>query len=249
MKKDMEHIIIDTARSGSKYMNYRSARRSHKNPEDLTKESMRPKNQGWYGKDQRDRLSPMYRSIRRHEGKPWNGVYSDICSNTDPRNIRGYHLREHIKDLVYLKSHRGEDGKIYIHGAFFRDDILELNKVVPYREILYVDPEGILRVRLEIISYSNYFNRKTDSSGWLREIKSQWYAKADGIWYEVIFKKIEKPNKADGKYWQPNNWDQIRKESISYYESISIYGKAQRCISKRQLGKKDLKNLKLKNDN
>lgn len=47
-----------------------------------------------------DRLKPLFRWLRSQHGKPWNEVYSMLCRNNDRRNIRAYHLIDHVVRYV-----------------------------------------------------------------------------------------------------------------------------------------------------
>ena len=98
MKRSMKHIIIDTGRCNSKRFNYRSRRRSDKWPKDLATERMLPR-RGYSSKQMTDRLGPLWRTLRSRVGDKWNNVYSDICKDTDNRNIRGWNTVKNINKV------------------------------------------------------------------------------------------------------------------------------------------------------
>lgn len=47
-----------------------------------------------------DHLSPLERALEKRVGDAWNAVWSDISSVSDPRSLRGWHLRQHVNFLV-----------------------------------------------------------------------------------------------------------------------------------------------------
>jgi len=238
----MKHIIIDTGRCNSKRFNYRSRRRSDKWPKDLATERMLPRRR-YSSKQMTDRLGPLWRTLRSRVGDKWNNVYSDICKDTDNRNIRGYHLRNHIKDLVQTYTFY-EDNEICVPYTEIinSDGDNKLYKFQPYDELLYVNPEGILCLR-----------EKTDTWDRKKEYPKRFlfknnYNLAKGlndIWYWVKYESISTP---ESKYrsWE-NYYDYLFQRKVSFNDLIRVYKKGQRCIEKKQLNKRDLRKYKLKN--
>jgi len=47
-----------------------------------------------------DRLAPLWNWLESNIGRPWDKVYSEFCAVTDRRNIRGYHLWDHLGGYV-----------------------------------------------------------------------------------------------------------------------------------------------------
>jgi len=76
--------------------------------------------------------------MRSQVGRPWNDVYSEICTNIDPRNKSGFRLKRFIRWMVTLKPRFTIDGK----AIWFTRDHFD---VFIKKGQFYVDQEGILR--------------------------------------------------------------------------------------------------------
>lgn len=74
---------------------------------------------GWHNnKEFADLLNPLERWLRKQVGRPWDKVWSEICSVADARSVQGRHVRQHIGFAVRLDVHRREDGKIVQNGGY-----------------------------------------------------------------------------------------------------------------------------------
>jgi hypothetical protein len=69
-----------------------------------------------------DRLAPLERWLGAHVGRGWNNVYREFCERFDRRTLKGWHLDEHLRDMVHSR-----------HGCFAGS--------------YFVDARGILRRR------------------------------------------------------------------------------------------------------
>lgn len=138
-RKDYKHLILDTARHNEKWETFKRVKDSDM---DADKAPMR----NIKGKQQSDRLSPLYRFIRKQVGRRWDDVYSELCSQADPRSVKGFHLRSHIEDIVILNKHvvKTEDGYRRLPSSYpsfiWSNDPFTFSK-----RDLYVDDEGFLR--------------------------------------------------------------------------------------------------------
>jgi hypothetical protein len=47
-----------------------------------------------------DRLAPLRRWLARHVGRGWNNVYREFCESFDRRTVKGWHLDDHIRQMV-----------------------------------------------------------------------------------------------------------------------------------------------------
>jgi hypothetical protein len=54
------------------------------------------------GRDFSDRLSPLERWLQSHVGRGWNNVYREFCERYDRRTLKGWHLNDHLLDMVGL---------------------------------------------------------------------------------------------------------------------------------------------------
>jgi len=87
----------------------------------------------WSGEKFTDHLSPLYGYLRKNAGRAWNDVYSDLAAQFDVRSLAGYHVFvQHIQREVC-------DWYDVI------DDVPGSVKNGTYRDMHYVDADGILR--------------------------------------------------------------------------------------------------------
>jgi hypothetical protein len=79
----------------------------------------------WWGTDFADRLTAVERYLQKNAGRPWNKVFSELCSKYDRRSLKGWHMidghiKSHMVDRVDNDRFRyGRDGSYPIgHGAW-----------------------------------------------------------------------------------------------------------------------------------
>lgn len=167
MRTDMKDIIINTGRHGGGGKNqYGRAYLHSADPEDLPSRLPmgRRRQYGYDCKEPGDRTAPLIAYLESQVGRRWDDIWSEICAHADSRNIRGYHLRQHVKFAVELHPETRRWGRY---------------------EGLYVDSEGILRngrrpTRTEIRRRWRDFKPTTRLG---TENPDFWYEKVDGFWY------------------------------------------------------------------
>lgn len=120
MRADMQKVIVEPPRHGRSYAAADKTVRKIKRINVVVdeegvpdvfdcfsgvKKSMRPGRWTENCKEFSDDLNPLYRFLRRRLGKPWNKVYSEICSVVDRRSTTGDHVFLHLKDMVAVNSY------------------------------------------------------------------------------------------------------------------------------------------------
>jgi hypothetical protein len=107
MKRDMQKIIVNTARSRTTCSRcgkaggaiQRSTRRNASRVRDYGLLPRLKSKNLVYGASG-DRLNPLRRFLEKRLGQSWNDVWSEICSVNDRRSVTGYHLRLHVEWMV-----------------------------------------------------------------------------------------------------------------------------------------------------
>jgi hypothetical protein len=85
----------------------------------------------WWGTDFADRLTAVERYLQANAGRPWNKVFSELCSKYDRRSLKGWHMIDgHINNHMVAKP-----GKRFLFGG----------SNYPPRSGAWVDAHGILR--------------------------------------------------------------------------------------------------------
>jgi len=83
-----------------------------------------------------EHLSPLRRYLRKHVGRPWNKVHSEICAHINPSNVVQNHILTHL--YQYVERHVVEvNGKIESRNG----------TPISYWSLFYVCPRtGLLRL-------------------------------------------------------------------------------------------------------
>lgn len=84
----------------------------------------------YWGTSFTDRLKPVERFLAARAGRPWDDVFSELCSKFDRRSLLGWHLIDgHV--LRHLVGFSASSGRYYLS--------------FPPRSGAWVDERGILR--------------------------------------------------------------------------------------------------------
>jgi len=175
-------------------------------------------------KDFSDVLGPLHRYLRSNCGRFWDDVYSEIKQTLGNAGWGVQHIiSAHLN--VAIHTFRGVEGSVWVahrHGVHKAGDV--------YYDY-YVEPEtGILR---EVVRQRKWWWKERAKPLNVVPIEDgKEYRKIDGIWYlhEFVEVEVKTPVFLRGSFFRMNS----EKQSISK--------------SKRQLGKKQLKELGLRND-
>jgi hypothetical protein len=124
MRSDMHKVIVERPRFGG-----HGARKGRKprDWEDVPARQGMRRPYGYWGKELNDHLGPLRRFLRKQVGRPWNKIYSEICSGLRAGRPLHDHLRRHVFEIVCVHPN--------------------LPRYKHYSGELFVDPRtGILRV-------------------------------------------------------------------------------------------------------
>jgi len=178
-------------------------------------------------KDFTDVLGPLHRYLRSSCGRPWNDVFSEIKQTLGNAGWGVQHIiSSHLDVAIY--THREMDGSVWVPH---KDGV---NKVGDFYYDFYVEPEtGILREGAQFRTW-RLIARDKERIKPLEVVPiedGKEYRKIDGIWYLHEFTEVEvkTPVFLRGSFIRMNPETQIISKS------------------KRQLGKKQLKQLGLRN--
>ena len=233
MREDMKHVIIDRPRQGGEGGKSRapkgSLRRWLRIPEDeypRSESSSRHRRYGWRCKGLNEHLSPLRHWLRSECGRPRNKVYAEICESLSVRNATTAHVRDHAEKYV-LRDARLIDGVL----CDSKGEPINVSGWRPNWHAFYVDPRtGILREsppwkRPRRVPREKDYVDGTDSL--------HQYRLLNGIWFEVKYA----PYPADG----------LRYGRMSREEAGKRYGRYIYQKMKRQLGKNEIRHLRLWN--
>lgn len=126
----------------------------------------------WDTKSQNDRTQPLYRLLEKSVGRPWNKVWSEICSKTSPHSIDGNHLRDHVRQYV------------------------DFGSLDQYYSSFFVDGKGFLRQR-QRTQYSSVKIGEIEKIEISETLKLELRG---GYWFVVRYHKIPKGTKTGIRY-------------------------------------------------
>lgn len=242
MRPDMFKVIVERERhnSSASYKAARARERRYEIFEDdgaldgdgRKRAPMRSRGVGGRQKDLNENLKPLENFLRSACGRPWNKVYSEVREHLSPDSAVQMHVIQHLRQYVQTSS--SPPARFAYHEFF-------------------VDRHGILRQA----------NRERHSEVKRRVAEKpiapdRWVAMIDGIWYEL---RVRALTVADIGLVHDAVFGDMQVESCSWVKGEKIYvrngvrwlshrvgGSPVLCLSRRQLGKRELALHQLKND-
>jgi hypothetical protein len=244
MRADMKHVIIDRPRIGGSGGKSRPAkgskRRWQRIPlEDHPKtESNAPKR--LYASDCKslnEHLAPLRRWLRSNCGRLWDEVHSEICANLRIDNATQAHVRDHAEKYV-LTGTRLIDGRICDSKG------TPLNSGWRW-PTFYVDPRN---GTLQQAAPGSRKRRLPKAKDYI-EGKDEWhqYRLLTGIWYEIELAPLPPGIAVHDVLLQPAKAFRAHRLHIPVFhdQACRLYGRAVYATSKRQLGKHEIRRLRL----
>jgi hypothetical protein len=133
MRRDMSRLVLDRPRAYNSCYTHQDGRDVLIKGEDAPPSApMRLA----YDSGFVDHLKPLVCFLQKRVGQPWNKVWSEICAAADARSLRGWHLRDHVCQLVELNWYtRHDDG----------DEEAVWHGYTKWGRAFYVTSDGVLR--------------------------------------------------------------------------------------------------------
>ncbi len=256
MRKDMKHVIIDRPRTGGdggkSIPPKGSKKRLQKTPlEEMPKHesTARKRVYGYDCKQLNEHLSPLRRWLHKQVGRDWDEVWSEICDGLSIRNATTAHVRDHAEQYVEKNCTIGKDGKVCDSRG------MTINSGWRWRQ-WYVDPRDN---KLSIAPDERYRYPKRLPDWVEGKDEDHRYYLLHGIWYEVELKPF--PLLVISRFYGDNayynrvhdlviaaKWKSPKNKKYTGStkdDCKSRYGRFVYAASKRQLGKKEIRQLKL----
>lgn len=188
-----------------------------------------------------DLLGPLRRWLRSNVGRPWNDVYSEACAVIKPDSVVRAHIKTHL--LQFVERHTFiHDRKVCVLETGFRGrGIVPVEELHYSRDLFFVHPEtGLLQAAP---SHPKRAWRAPDAKPpstvrWLG--KSIALQQIRGLWFECHFEAV--PFDLTFK-----SYDHAMERYISCHELIQSQAEHLFCTRKRQLSKRELRQLDLRN--
>lgn len=243
MRSDFNKLLTERERLGnsSTYGEYRHAKRFAADEEFTAgREGMKHR-----GRDKsfNENLNPLKSFLRTNVGRPWDKIYSEICTNFDKRKVVNNHILEHlfqyVEREVYIidgKPHTLNTWRGHNHENPY--SLIETNSRYP---TYYVDPrDGIMKVPKQgrtrkqrdrddlaerVAKQQKCYRRLDDDNHLILK---------DGIWWHYAA-KTKPPQVAE--YRQTPVWTLMQASDLGTY-SLSVLWSAQPQEVKEKYGKK-----------
>lgn len=241
MKKNFAKEISESPRAGKKWGSNKRSKEVLLD-EDLS-DKHEPMSMGRGSKSSTIKYGPLNRFLRKQVGRLWDEIYSEIRQNFQKSTQKN---QEVLDSLAY---------NVELHVQYFEED----GEKIPYTSTghrimswgnhptFFVCPET---GRLKQAKHQSFKHKKSAPKDF-REIDGKSYKEKDGIWYEVVLEPTPS--------WQ-NRWQREVAHDVLYNKPLSKvnfynsktgryeqpYGREAYCVQKRQLNKKEIKKLKLR---
>lgn len=265
MRQDIDKVLMERGRATKRWRKPNKGYKKRLQYEErisldtTSRESMARRKDDWYSDyGSRWTIGPIIKFLRQNCGRPWNEVSSELC-NALPANKKGRvyaRVREFALDQV--EEHiQIIDGEVYDSKGYpIRAHSYSENN-------FYVDQEGILRQAGPSKWRQKYRRKpkpqfkKTDSGEWLIFDKGR-----SNVWYACEMKSYEMtktPYRSEmGKHtffgvkeefpW--DCYDEFFGKGLHFNGRFlqEFYGANVYCVKKRQIGKREIKKYKLRQD-
>jgi hypothetical protein len=272
-RKDLSTVVVERPRGGqdgnANNRAYRRTVKSKKNFEDLPdKESVHKPHKfgGWsderkvHRKD--DFLSPIKGFLRKSVGRPWDKVWSELRSMLNGRTTMHQHVLDHVKQYVET-SPMFIEGRVcnaisYVSGV--PNELRNGDYYVSEHGILrrYKRPKGDGFRRRGVRTYYEKVVRKGDREDY-RKIGGLWfYFRYDHLYpYQTLYDAHLGRHVTNRPYGPDLTWKVVGDDNwrldVEYgkprHNGSTIFGAncVRVCVEKRQLSKKQIKDLDLAN--
>jgi hypothetical protein len=263
MREDMDEIIIERPRWGSRMGHHRRGRRldgkvvTRRDPDALPPQIGMKRAALLAGttKSLNENLKPLQRYLESQINRPWSKVWSEISQNLRVTNAVQQHVRDHVLDFVAIRV-VSKDGTIWVPMRNGRLDRLEDSHFE-----MYVDPRtGLLRRNKHFKTWQR--KRRDEAAAAARQRSKRMRELApdrqlhlfdDGAWWEVRLAPIpiERVTEASGTTPKtihralPYN-DVVCGTTLTTLPCGELYGRfGVYAVAKRQLSRKEMLALKL----
>jgi hypothetical protein len=254
MRGDMPKVIVERARLGGGLV--RRGRPTRDDDLAVSKIGMKrdARLRGGF-KMLNENLNPLKRFLEAQVGRPWDKVWAEVCANLKPTNTVQQHVRDHIPDIVAIKTSL-KDGEVWVHDRF---------SLKPLKESftkLFVDPKsGLLRRNKHFTGWKKRKQAGRAAAAKTRDARmrelspgKQLHLLDDGAWWEVTLAAVptgvQETKTRHGLHKQVYELavdDVVFRAGLSKLPRETLYGgRGVYAASKRQLSKKEMRSLKLR---
>jgi hypothetical protein len=253
MREDMYKVIVERPRRGKQ--GDAAAARLRRDFDAPMRLGMRA---GYGSRSLNENLAPLRRYLRAQLGRPWNKVFSEICTGIDRRNTVQQHIHQHIRDFIAIDV-EVRDGRLVDlapQWRFLRSDC-------GISQELYVDPRsGLIRLNRHYRSWrkgaAECRKREASEIAARRRVVDErtLLLLLEGIWFRVEVELLPKEcvvedvidGKARRRVVAELRYDVVLRKAVSraahsdLQQCKQLYGSNDRyAVSKRQISTREIK--------
>jgi hypothetical protein len=227
MRSDMDKVIVERPRIGSRFRSRKKGYRKYLTSIALEElPSNEPMLGRWKGRQRElnEHLGPMRRFLRSNVGRPWNKVHQDLCEHISFDNAVQAHVLLHLRAFVSLHVVVEDKATVFPKGTSKYRRKLDVNR-------MYVCPKsGILKIVQGHRPSQPKIRVPVDAN--------MQYLLRVNSWWEIRLRSI--PNIA-GDLWDV--WFEREVSRLAEKDCIESYGDKLFAISKRPLTPKETREL------
>jgi hypothetical protein len=186
MRDDMDKVIVERPRTGWRVQG--DGRNWRNSNEAGSRIGMKRgyKHRKWLNEN----LAPLKRWLHKQVHRPWDKVYSELCSGIDRRSTVQAHIFEHIDNFVERRAEM-RDGEVWVRSRWWSDGSLAPLRQASQVELFVHPATGILLPNRHL-SLARQWDRtehaqrvgKQQESFIVIDELTQWH-RVDGYWYEI----------------------------------------------------------------
>jgi hypothetical protein len=188
-----------------------------------------------------DLLGPLRRWLRSQVGRPWNDVYSEACAVIKPDSVVRAHIKTHLLDFV-LRDTFLREGEVWCFARYrwFGTNELQVSLLATRWTGFYVHPATGALCEIPPRRRARWRDKSTDElmrvQRWVDD--ATLLCRLNGSWFEC---RMEAFPVRDIRHEGPLRFDLNTHRLLSRDDAKRLYGRAVRCVAKRQLSRRELR--------
>jgi hypothetical protein len=218
MREDMDKIIVERARPGSRKATTDDPKNwqkrvagKHAEFEDMPlRESMNKKYKAsWDEKHFNENLNPLQRFLLKNVGRHWDDVYSEICERINRNSVVQNHIIQHVFDFVEKNTFIGPDGKVWYRTRGWMWNGGGDKPITEAYADLFVHPKTgqlCLNKHKKRTTKADRKRQQREKEHTFLSYGAYAFHKRGGIWYILEMRYIP-----EGPYYVPEEKDKIFK--------------------------------------
>lgn len=263
MRSDLNKQLCERQRCGSsdKFGGYRNKQayaadltysdddryEDHGDASSVSREPMKRRyDAGWTRKDLNENLNPLWGCVRKNVGRPWDKVYSELCSVFDKRSVINQHILIHLFQHVDTDTYLDVDGKVMVRSGYGNHSLHSAGEY-------YVHPRTRLLMKNKLYSTMR-MRRKARRAETLKNQLEYYreyedgtiHRKVDEVWYEIIREMVDASHEYAPRRVRSFSGADAGHHNHTYMAQEYIPAKVFK-ETKRTLSKKELKEYNLTN--